>query len=172
MRPKPRLPWPQPGEPDRLVSKQAICHKMDVSEAHFDRLPDKPDAILVGERIQRWWAQAWNKWFLRRTRPAPYFAPEPRRPRKRALNKPQIAAQQVTLPRPPVEGSPSTQDSAQPESTSAPQAAPREKPAPARSSAMAPKLKQLPRRKSRRRKRNLRSRGTSGRGAPARAETR
>jgi hypothetical protein len=146
MKPKPRLPWPQPGDPDRLVSKQTICQQMDISEAHFDRLADAPDAILVGERIRRWWAQSWNQWLLRRTRPAPYFAPEPRRPRKRALNKPQSAAQQAVPPRQP-------ELSAQSESTSAPHAAPREKPAPARPSAMAPKLKQLPRRKSRRRKR-------------------
>jgi len=84
MRPKPRLPWPQPGDPDRLVSKQTICQQMDISEAHFDRLADAPDAILDGERIRRWWAQSWNQWLLRRTRPAPYFVPEPRRQPKHA----------------------------------------------------------------------------------------
>jgi hypothetical protein len=65
MQKKAVLDWPCPDQAPRLVSKLEICQHGNFSQSHFERIPDKPEAVEIGERAKRWWSNEWDLWFAR-----------------------------------------------------------------------------------------------------------
>jgi hypothetical protein len=55
MKPRGTYPWPRPDEAPRLASLEEVLKQANVSGSTWQRLPDKPEPVLIGERGVKHW---------------------------------------------------------------------------------------------------------------------